>query len=661
MTAKFPASIATNADLGQPLGGDPLDAPDHAGIHRQITDEIIAMQNALGRNLSGVAALIPPPPPSALSALTDVDGTVSPSDDDALVWDAASGKWIAKQIVGVQNIDELNDVVIDPATLAADDALLWDAGALKWVAGPLPTIDTSKFLLTDDIDVADGVAGLDGSGKIPAALLPPLAVGAMLYEGAKNVTAALGTYVPKQGSTIVPTVAGTVDASWPGAAGKTVTVSDVLVFDGTNWHIIAGAADLGTVVQKTSVLTDGGTLDLTVAMTVTPVAGMVVTATKAGAPDASWVGVANPVVTGKQYQWNGAAWGAVDLTKIAPAAVTDARYVVGAQPLSNLFVGTSAGSKNTTGDYNAFFGANAGLSNTTGSYNFIFGVNAGRENTVGSANNFLGGDTGRENTSGQQNNFFSGESGRFNTTGSYNNFFGQRSGYSNTTGISNNFLGYRAGYNNTTASGGIAVGQEALFSNTTGVNNKALGTMSGSANTTGNYNNYIGYLAGSKSTPVVGAQGITGATTWSGPWVVGNVYDFGDPSPTNGAVIDGTSYPYRHFTATKTTHVLGAQAGVSVSVSTMDAANNLSFTTAIGNLATAAFDNSTAIGTKALTDKANQVVLGDGTVVEVKTDGIYVGKIGGVSQRMVGLQELKTIVAAAGSYHDFQIAIAALT
>jgi hypothetical protein len=325
--------------------------------------------------------------------------------------------------------------------------------------------------------------------------------------------------------------------------------------------------------------------------------------------------------------------------------VADARYVVGAQVgAGNLFVGTNAGGKNTTGSHNNFLGYLSGTANTAGFANNFLGFQSGAANTTGWDNNFLGYQSGAANTTGTHNNFLGYLSGTANTTGFANNFLGFQSGAANTTGYYNNFLGYQSG-----------------AANTTGYYNNFLGYQSGAANTTGFANNFLGYRSGSKSTPIPGAQGITGATTWSGPWVVGNVYDFDESTSINGAVIDGSNYNNRYFTATTTSHVLGAQAGMSVSVATMDAPNNLTKTTAIGYLATATGNNSTAIGANSLTTKANQVVLGDGTVVEVKTDGIYVGKIGGVSQRMVGLQELKTLVAAAADFNAFKTAIAALT
>jgi hypothetical protein len=402
---------------------------------------------------------------------------------------------------------------------------------------------------------------------------------------------------------------------------------------------------------------------------------MVVTATKAGAPHASWVGVANPVIAGKQYQWTGAAWGAVDLTKIAPAAVTDARYVVGAQPSDNLFVGNVAGSKNTTGDGNNFLGNQSGMANTTGNYNNFLGRESGKANTTGFANNFLGYQSGTANTTGVANNFLGFQSGMANTTGVANNFLGQQSGMANTTGGHNNFLGYKSGMANTTGDGNNFLGNQSGMANTTGHDNNFLGYLSGMANTTGHNNNFLGYQSGAanatgqgnttiggrsgaKSTPVIGAQGLTGAKTWNGPWVAGDVYFLGAQGT---ATIDGVANNHDYFVPTTTTHVFGAQAGQTANLGKPYATPNLQNTSSIGYYATAAFDNSTAIGANSLTDKANQVVLGDGTVVEVKTNGIYVGKIGGVSQRMVGLQELKTLVAAAADFNAFKTAIAALT
>lgn len=57
---------------------------------------------------------------------------------------------------------------------------------------------------------------------------------------------------------------------------------------------------------------------------------------------------------------------------------------------SNVFVGTSAGASNTTGEANSFLGTQAGLSNGSGSDNVFVGESTGITNTGGSKNTLIG-------------------------------------------------------------------------------------------------------------------------------------------------------------------------------------------------------------------------------------------------------------------------------
>ncbi len=112
--------------------------------------------------------------------------------------------------------------------------------------------------------------------------------------------------------------------------------------------------------------------------------------------------------------------------------------------LTNVMVGSGAGTANTTGAYNSFFGHAAGYANTTGAYNSFFGAAAGTANTTGAYNSFFGQAAGNANTTGSYNAFFGHAAGYSNTTGSENSFFGRNAGSSNTTGINLTCVGYGA-------------------------------------------------------------------------------------------------------------------------------------------------------------------------------------------------------------------------
>jgi len=150
---------------------------------------------------------------------------------------------------------------------------------------------------------------------------------------------------------------------------------------------------------------------------------------------------------------NGALTNAtIDGSKISGDVNASTQYSIGGAtvlkaPGSNIFVGSSAGSSNTTGSYNSFFGQDAGNKNTTGFENSFVGTSAGSSNTTGRQNSFVGQDAGNRNTMGVQNSFF-----------------GQGAGVSNTTESNNTFLGASsngaAGITNATAVGYAAVVQQ---------------------------------------------------------------------------------------------------------------------------------------------------------------------------------------------------------
>jgi len=155
---------------------------------------------------------------------------------------------------------------------------------------------------------------------------------------------------------------------------------------------------------------------------------------------------------------------------------------------SNLFVGTGAGSANTTAGANTFVGSFAGNGNTTGTSNSFFGSDAGLANTTGKLNSFFGQGSGFGNT-GDQNSFF-GEAAGNGNQGSFNTFLGQAAGNNSGSGSENVFVGHSAGAAYGSASLNTFVGDRAGFTtplpaNPTGGSNTTLGA---SANVTAGLN-----------------------------------------------------------------------------------------------------------------------------------------------------------------------------
>jgi hypothetical protein len=97
----------------------------------------------------------------------------------------------------------------------------------------------------------------------------------------------------------------------------------------------------------------------------------------------------------------------------------------------------------------------------------------------------------------------------FNGAGNINLYIGFSSGLNNTTGTLNAGYGFGALQNNTTGSNNTANGIGSLAGNSTGSNNTALGNSAFSANTTGSNNVGLGYLAG--FTNVSANRNVTGS------------------------------------------------------------------------------------------------------------------------------------------------------
>ena len=182
--------------------------------------------------------------------------------------------------------------------------------------------------------------------------------------------------------------------------------------------------------------------------------------------------------------------------------------------ISNTFVGSWAGYKNTTGRYNTFLGENAGYNNSTQGYNTFVGYKAGYKNTS-RYNTFVGNEAGYGNTTGYNNTFvgvragdsnktgventFIGYKAGYNHGGHYNTFVGSWTGYENSTGDYNTFIGRHAGYKNN-ADGNTFVGDGAGRHNTSGDENTFLGYAAGNQNTEGQYNTLLGKWAGYNNT-----------------------------------------------------------------------------------------------------------------------------------------------------------------
>ena len=160
-------------------------------------------------------------------------------------------------------------------------------------------------------------------------------------------------------------------------------------------------------------------------------------------------------------------------------------------------LGFSAGKVNTGKD-NTFLGAHAGEANTgninnlLGSQNTFLGSYAGSKNTTGRDNTFVGTGAGWKNTS-HNNTFLGAFAGNENTTARDNTFIGRTAGWKNTTGSFNTFIGRSAGQRNTTPGGNTFIGEKAGLNNTIGRRNTFIGAGAGQGAGPGGLENIEGH------------------------------------------------------------------------------------------------------------------------------------------------------------------------
>ena len=114
----------------------------------------------------------------------------------------------------------------------------------------------------------------------------------------------------------------------------------------------------------------------------------------------------------------------------------------------------------------------------------------------GTANIFVGKNAGNSNSIGFSNAFLGYNSGAFNSVGSQNTFLGAESGTTNIDGMMNSFVGRRAGFQNTNGNENTFIGAFSGQSNTEGQHNSFFGVTTGNSNTLGQENTFIGAHAG---------------------------------------------------------------------------------------------------------------------------------------------------------------------
>lgn len=120
----------------------------------------------------------------------------------------------------------------------------------------VPAVDTvTPRVASSLVGTPNGVASLDGTGKLPASQLPSGITGAVVYQGAWNASTnspALASGVGTKGFYYVVSVAGNT----PLDGKSNWSVGDQAIFNGTTWdQIQGGSSDVVSVAGRVGVIT----------------------------------------------------------------------------------------------------------------------------------------------------------------------------------------------------------------------------------------------------------------------------------------------------------------------------------------------------------------------------------------------------------------------
>ncbi len=297
---------------------------------------------------------------------------------------------------------------------------------------------------------------------------------------------------------------------------------------------------------------------------------------------------------------------------------------------TNVAVGVQSLNSNTTGNNNTANGGGALASNITGDSSVAVGAfalyyNTNKSNLVAiGAAALMNNGTGATQALEATNNVAIGSKSLFtNNKGSYNTASGNYSLLLNSNGNYNTANGFEALRSNTSGSWNTAHGLQALYSNTTGDYNTAIGVDALRANATGVYNTSSGYrslFANTSGTwnTAHGLQALFSNT-------IGN-YNTANGSEALYSNIEGiqnTANGWRALFSNTTGNWNTALGFVSLFANTTGTQN-----TGLGNntnVLTGGLSNATAIGSNAMVDCSNCLVLGSVNGVNSAISDVNVG------------------------------------
>jgi len=505
----------------------------------------------------------------------------------------------------------INTIPKFTSTTAIGNSNITDTGSLVTINGLNKFIGTTA---SDTAPLGSELAGVTGTGANWALAGTSLNVGG--YTHTTGSTTAL--------TTTLAAVIGTYYQITYTISGRTAG-SITIAYGGTSTSGITASGNTGPLASSTAVLAITPTTDFD---------GTVVLSIKS-------IGTSSATTTFA----NSSAIANIEVRANSNIATT--------------FIGSNAGSRNTTGSNNTFIGSSAGKNNTTGISNTFVGDSAGGSNTIGSQNTFIGQSVGGSTIGG--GNVAIGSYGTFgsNTTGNNNTSIGNGS-LVNSLGSSNSVLGYQGLYNLSLGNNNIVLGYQSgrYFGGSpanalTALDNSILIGFQAYAGGNSQTNQIvIGYnTTGLGSNTTVLGNSSTATTAIYGNLLLGTTTDAGYKLDITGSLIfrslTGASDRVLYVTSTGVVTQATIGSGLSFSAGTLSATGTASGS--IGGSGTAGyipkFTGTAAIGDSNIQDSGSLITLGSNTYISSGSLGIGTTSLTGYV-----LNIAKNITGATTSY-----------
>jgi hypothetical protein len=350
----------------------------------------------------------------AILPYDDTGAPLAPTLGQPLLITRATGQVTIKTLL-------VNGTANVPTPLAGDNSTQVATTAFVGNAILTTSVPASK------IGAPNGVASLDGTGRVPAAQLPATAQGALDYQGAWNAatnTPALASGVGTQGMYYTVSTAGStiLDGIGQWNAGDHAAFNGTVweKFDGLASEVLSVAGRTGSVVLSSSdvaglgslasqsgnaVAITGGTIDATTIGATTPAAGTFTTLSTGATLTLGTATLATQAYAGIVVQGGAAILGSTrglgafdgQQYRTGPSQIASGQYAVqfGTGNTTSAVGSISIGGSNTVSGSTGYAGAFGGSNAVTAGYAFAFGNSHTLAGTYGHAFGFKARDFGR--------------------------------------------------------------------------------------------------------------------------------------------------------------------------------------------------------------------------------------------------------------------------